>query len=71
VRFAPRRGDVLIWSADLVHGGSSEMDPDSTRRSLVTHYCPVDREPEYFAFWKHSGRRRHDSGGYYCYYTER
>ncbi len=68
VQFAPRKGDALIWSADLVHGGSQRVDPGTTRRSLVTHYCPVDVDPSYFAQWKHSGRVRHAPGRYYAYY---
>jgi ectoine hydroxylase-related dioxygenase (phytanoyl-CoA dioxygenase family) len=36
--FAARRGDVFIWSANLVHGGSLIENPHSTRRSLVSHY---------------------------------
>ena len=26
-RFLPKKGDVLIWSADLAHGGSPVVDP--------------------------------------------
>ncbi len=44
--FLPRRGDALIWAADLVHGGSARRGP-LTRRSLVTHYCPLHRRPPY------------------------
>lgn len=35
---APRAGDVLIWHAQLMHGGSTIRDSTRTRRSLVTHY---------------------------------
>lgn len=45
-RFLPRKGDVLFWNAGLYHGGS-KCDRSKTRRSLVTHYCPVDRLPMY------------------------
>jgi ectoine hydroxylase-related dioxygenase (phytanoyl-CoA dioxygenase family) len=38
VTFLPRRGDLLIWHANLVHGGSPVADPTATRRSLVAHY---------------------------------
>lgn len=31
-------GDVLVWAADLLHGGAAVADPASTRRSQVTHY---------------------------------
>ena len=46
--FRPRRGDALIWSADLIHGGTPRSKPGATRRSIVTHYCPVDQRPTYF-----------------------
>lgn len=32
------KGSVLIWAADLVHGGAPILDPSTTRRSQVTHY---------------------------------
>lgn len=32
------KGDVLIWSANLIHGGSPILDPKLTRKSQVTHY---------------------------------
>ena len=44
--FLPRRGDALVWTADLVHGGSARHT-QATRRSLVTHYCPAHRRPPY------------------------
>ena len=46
-RFLPRKGDVLIWSAALMHGGSPVDNPGQTRKSLVTHYCPADQQPMY------------------------
>jgi ectoine hydroxylase-related dioxygenase (phytanoyl-CoA dioxygenase family) len=33
-----RKGQALIWSANLLHGGSARRDPNRTRHSLVTHY---------------------------------
>ena len=36
--FLARRGDVLIWHANLLHGGSSITKPAATRRSMVCHY---------------------------------
>jgi Phytanoyl-CoA dioxygenase (PhyH) len=36
--FFPRKGDALIWAANLLHGGSSQRDPQATRWSQVTHY---------------------------------
>jgi phytanoyl-CoA hydroxylase len=37
-RFLARKGDVFIWHADLVHGGSPIADDSRTRSSLVCHY---------------------------------
>jgi len=34
----PRKGEAFIWSANMLHGGDPIADPDSTRRSQVTHY---------------------------------
>lgn len=36
--FLAHKGDVFIWHSDLVHGGSTVLDPGKTRRSLVCHY---------------------------------
>lgn len=61
--FLARKGDVLIWAADLAHGGKP-FTLDQTRRSIVTHYCPRDVAPLYFE----SGPReiyRHRSGNYF------
>jgi hypothetical protein len=48
--FRPQKGDVFIWSADLVHGGSPVSDKNLSRRSMVGHYCPVGRIPHYFNY---------------------
>ena len=39
--FHPRKGDALIWHADLAHGGSPITDRSLTRQSLVGHLCPL------------------------------
>lgn len=33
-----KKGQAVVWAANLLHGGSHILDPGSTRRSLVTHY---------------------------------
>lgn len=48
-----RRGEAIIWSANLLHGGNPIEDPKSTRRSQVTHcyfegcryYTPLYSDP--------------------------
>lgn len=37
-RFLARKGDLFIWHALLLHGGSEICDPGLTRQSLVSHY---------------------------------
>ncbi|WP_226018783.1 phytanoyl-CoA dioxygenase family protein [Novosphingobium sp. FKTRR1] len=37
-RFLARKGQALIWMANLLHGGSPQADPNRTRWSQVTHY---------------------------------
>lgn len=59
VHFNAQPGDVLIWHAQLLHGGGPIKDWQKTRRSLVTHYF---RKQEYLhQFW----RLRKHGGGYY------
>lgn len=36
--FLARKGQALIWAANLLHGGSPQADPKLTRWSQVTHY---------------------------------
>lgn len=36
--FLARKGQALIWCANLLHGGSARLDPRLTRWSQVTHY---------------------------------
>lgn len=54
--FLAKKGDVLVWAADLVHGGTPVVDHTLTRKSIVGHYCPVDANPNYFNFLP--GRRK-------------
>jgi len=61
--FLPRKGDVLIWSADLAHGGAAITREESTRWSLVGHYCPADVEPYYFAHGRRFRAVRAVEGG--------
>ena len=42
VEFHAKKGDVLIWHANLVHGGAPIIKPGSTRKSMVVHYYAKD-----------------------------
>ena len=67
VRFHPKKGDALIWHADLVHGGAKRELAGVTRHSLVTHFSPVSVDPEYLETTPSSGKLEHAPGCYYCY----
>ncbi len=51
-----KKGQVLIWAANLIHGGDVIRDPNSTRYSQVTHYyyddCDVYYSPMFSDAWK-------------------
>ena len=36
--FLPRKGQALVWDANLWHGGAPQTDRSLTRHSQVTHY---------------------------------
>ncbi|MBW4493600.1 MAG: phytanoyl-CoA dioxygenase family protein [Oscillatoria princeps RMCB-10] len=36
--FLPKKGDVFLWHAQLIHGGTPSKNPNLTRKSLVSHY---------------------------------
>jgi ectoine hydroxylase len=40
--FLPQKGDVLIWHANLIHGGMPVLNPALTRKSMVVHYYAKD-----------------------------
>jgi phytanoyl-CoA hydroxylase len=70
--FLPKKGDVLIWHADLAHGGGEITEAGSTRRSLVVHYGPMSSDPVYFGSVKPERRvKKRVPGGYVSsmYYT--
>ncbi len=40
--FHARKGDVFIWHANLIHGGSMILNESLTRKSMVIHYYADD-----------------------------
>ena len=46
-----KKGDVFLWTADLVHQSHPRRLPEETSRlSCVTHYCPSTTTPFWFRF---------------------
>jgi phytanoyl-CoA hydroxylase len=44
--YCPKRGDLLIWHANLPHGGTPIINRQLTRKSYVTHYTSFEDYPE-------------------------
>ncbi|MEM8524359.1 MAG: phytanoyl-CoA dioxygenase family protein [Bacteroidota bacterium] len=40
--FLAKKGDLLIWYANLLHGGEPLFDKSKTRKSMVFHYYAKD-----------------------------
>ena len=40
--FLAKKGDLLIWHSNLLHGGEKVNKPNSTRKSMVFHYYTND-----------------------------
>ena len=40
--FLARKGDILIWHANLIHGGLPVRNAELTRKSMVIHYYAKD-----------------------------
>ncbi len=40
--FTAKKGDVLVWHANLIHEGERITQKDSTRKSMVVHYFADD-----------------------------
>ena len=36
--FLAKKGDLLIWHANLFHGGEPHVNRERTRKSMVLHY---------------------------------
>ena len=67
-RLAAKKGDVLFWHPDLVHGGNP-VSTSTTRKSIVTHYCPKHVTP---LFSEHLPTKLYHYGGHVfttSYYT--
>lgn len=55
-----RKGEALIWSSNLIHGGAPQRDPGLTRWSQVSHYLfegcrywkPLDTEGDARSYWE-------------------
>lgn len=44
--FLGKRGDVLLWNANLVHRGSAPKNRELERRALICHYSAITARPD-------------------------
>lgn len=59
LQFHAKKGQALIWAANLLHGGAAQLDLNRTRYSQVTHYyfenccyyTPMISVPFHGAIW--------------------
>jgi ectoine hydroxylase-related dioxygenase (phytanoyl-CoA dioxygenase family) len=42
VKFFAKKGDLIIWHANLFHGGDPHLNKEKTRKSMVFHYFNED-----------------------------
>ena len=40
--FTAKKGDILIWHANLLHGGEAHLNKSLTRKSMVLHFFEAD-----------------------------
>lgn len=45
-QFVPKKGDVLLWHASLIHRGSKPKNPNLERRALISHYSGIRSRPD-------------------------
>ncbi len=58
--FLGEEGDMLIWHADLAHGGGEITIPGASRQSHVTHFTSEEHNPPYA---KHVQRQPYEQNG--------
>ncbi len=46
--FLAKRGDVLLWHADLAHADAAITKTQASRRSMLTHFTPARENPIYY-----------------------
>ena len=58
--YLPKKGDVLLWHARLLHRGSVPIDRTKQRRAIITHYTAIGWRREMPVVRQHK-----DQGHYY------
>jgi hypothetical protein len=45
-KFLPKKGDVMIWHARLMHRGTNPVDPKLWRESMIMHLSAINHRPD-------------------------
>jgi hypothetical protein len=61
--WALRRGDVVVWSADLAW--AEGFGPQQSHKSVGVYFCPAEVVPDYFETEAPAERRRHSRTAFY------
>lgn len=59
-KFLPKKGDVMIWHARLMHRGSDPVDPSLWRESMIMHLSGINHRPD-----MPTAKKNHRTGGWY------
>lgn len=62
--FLPKKGDVLLWAASLIHQGSIPKDDKIERRALIAHYSSIRHRPDM------PTPRRFENGSYFFHFPQ-
>ncbi len=57
--FLAKKGDVLLWHADLAHADAPVTKTQASRRSMLTHFTPAREQPSWY---KHVRREELNAG---------
>jgi phytanoyl-CoA hydroxylase len=65
-----KKGDVIIWHPQTIHGGSKHLDVNESRKSLVFHLKTKDVPVKHMDYFFHQSERRMPEKGSWKYFRE-
>jgi ectoine hydroxylase-related dioxygenase (phytanoyl-CoA dioxygenase family) len=65
-----KKGDVIIWHPQTIHGGSRHLNIDQSRKSLVFHLKTKDVPVKHMDYFFHQSERQMPEKGSWKYFSE-
>jgi len=65
-----KKGDVIIWHPQTIHGGSKHLNIDESRKSLVFHLKMKDVPVKHMDYFFHQSERKMPDKGSWKYFRE-